>query len=298
MAAGAMQRAAKLLLAALVLLAAAAPPAAAQPPAAGCTLVLPLNASASTLSLDGSAVTAPLTNPLAPAVPGVAVGMEGALTLTLPGGGPCPTTADAVVAALPGATLQTGPSDGPLLLYPSDGLTVRGSRFLCRPPAGWQVYAAPNPTAAAASWLRGPAHPHRLLLPAAHCHLQVRNDLVNLTLRDNFFQVSSSPLAAAPAGAGAFSATLSAMIVNGTVLSASILSPTPETLSMVGLASSNTSAVTAVAQARTCLAGGAAGRWAGCLLVQACWHAPLQLDPAPAAAPALTHAPAPSPLHP
>lgn len=116
--------AARLLATALVLLAAAAPAAVAQQPAAACTLVLPLNASASTLSLEGSAVVAPLTNPLNAAVPGVAVGMEGALTLTLPGAGPCPTTAADVLAVLPGATLQTALPDGPLLLYPSDGYTV------------------------------------------------------------------------------------------------------------------------------------------------------------------------------
>lgn len=107
----------------LLLLAAAAAGAAAQAPGAGCRLPLFLNASASTLSMAGSTVDKPLTIPLTPAFPEAQVGLEGGLTLALPG--PCPTTADGLAAQLAGAALQPSDSAGPLLLYPTTEIKVR-----------------------------------------------------------------------------------------------------------------------------------------------------------------------------
>lgn len=123
------QRRSQMVLAALLLAILALGGAAAQAPVAPCSLVLHLNATASTLSLDGSGVVEPViaAQPLAPAFPAAAVGMEGALTLALPGAGPCPTTTAALAAALAGATLQTVVPAGPLLLYPADGITVSSS---------------------------------------------------------------------------------------------------------------------------------------------------------------------------
>ena len=106
----------------LLLLAAAAAGAAAQAPPAGCRLPLFLNASASTLSMAGSTVDKPLTIPLTPAFPEAQVGLEGALTLALPG--PCPTTADGLAAQLAGAALQPSDAAGPLLLYPTTAIQV------------------------------------------------------------------------------------------------------------------------------------------------------------------------------
>lgn len=110
------------LAAALLALAAGA---AAQAPAAGCRLPLYLNASASTLSLAGSSVDKPVSFALTPAFPDAQVGLEGALTLALPGGGPCPTDAAGLAAQLAGATLQPSDTAGPLLLYPTTQIVVR-----------------------------------------------------------------------------------------------------------------------------------------------------------------------------
>ena len=114
--------AAAAVLAALLLSLAGGAAAQAQP---GCTLMLYLNASASTVSLEGSAVVAPIQQALIPTWPDALVGFEGALTLALPGSGPCPTTAEGVAQQLAGATLQTSPATGPLLLYPTDSIEVR-----------------------------------------------------------------------------------------------------------------------------------------------------------------------------
>lgn len=100
------------------------PVAAAQ----GCTLTLPLNATASAITMNGSAVDT--TKPLAlrvefiPAHPEAAVGFEGALALVLPGADPCPTTAADVLPRLAGAQVQTTSTTGPLLLYPTGGIQV------------------------------------------------------------------------------------------------------------------------------------------------------------------------------
>lgn len=107
-----------------LLAAAAAAGAAAQP----CRLPLYLNATASTISLEGSTVEKPFAFPLTPAFPNAQSGFEGGLTLALPGDGPCPTTANGVLAALAGATLQPSAAAGPLLLYPAQGIEVRGRR--------------------------------------------------------------------------------------------------------------------------------------------------------------------------
>ena len=97
-------------------------------------------------------------------------------------------------------------------------------------------------------------HPLHIFSPLATTYLpaclpQVQNTFVNLTLQDNFFSVGTTPLAAAPGGGGAFTADLSGTIVNGTVISASQFTGT-EVLSMVGLSSTNVSAITAAAQVR------------------------------------------------
>lgn len=115
-----------LLLLAVAAAAQAVPPPAPPAAASGCSIVLRLNASESTLSLDGSGVVEPAiaAQPLTRANPEAVVGLEGALTLVLPGTAACPTTAAAVLAALAGATLQTAAPQGPLLLYPPDGITV------------------------------------------------------------------------------------------------------------------------------------------------------------------------------
>ena len=110
--------------AAAAVLVLAAVGAAAQP----CILVLPLNATASAVSFNGSAVTKPAiaATPLTPAHPEAAVGFEGALALVLPGSGPCPATAADALAQLADATLQTSEAaGGPLTLYPVDGIEVR-----------------------------------------------------------------------------------------------------------------------------------------------------------------------------
>jgi hypothetical protein len=114
--------AAAAVLVALLLASAGSAAAQAQP---GCTLTLYLNASASTVSLEGSAVVAPIQQPLVPTYPDALVGFEGALTLALPFGGPCPTSAEGIVQQLAGATLQTSSATGPLLLYPADSIEVR-----------------------------------------------------------------------------------------------------------------------------------------------------------------------------
>ena len=116
---------------ALALVAGAAAGAAAQAPPsgaagqAGCRVPLFLNASASTLSMEGSAVDKPLPIPLTPAYPNAQLGLEGGLTLALePGpGAACPTTAAGVIQLLANAQLQPADS-GPLLLYPAQGIAV------------------------------------------------------------------------------------------------------------------------------------------------------------------------------
>jgi hypothetical protein len=110
--------------AALVLAAAAALPSATAQAGSGCTLTLYLNASASTITMDGSAVTAPIQQQLVPTYPNALVGFEGALVLSLPSG-PCPSTAAALQQQLAGATLQTTNATGPLLLYPAADIQVR-----------------------------------------------------------------------------------------------------------------------------------------------------------------------------
>lgn len=123
-------------------------------------------------------------------------------------------------------------------------------------------------------------HPLRTFSPLATTYLpaclpQVQNTFVNLTLQDNFFSVGTTPLAAAPGGGGAFTADLSGTIVNGTVISASQFTGT-EVLSMVGLSSTNVSAITAAAQVG-CFAGWGAVCWSrgsGCWLHMFPMHAP------------------------
>ena len=124
--------AAAAVLAALLLASAGGASAQAQP----CTLTLHLNASASTVSLEGSAVVAPIQQALIPTYPDALVGFEGALTLALPGGGPCPATAEAAAQQLAGATLQTTAGTGPLRLYPTDSIEVRPLLLIwqCSPP--------------------------------------------------------------------------------------------------------------------------------------------------------------------
>lgn len=96
--------------------------------AQGCTLTLPLNATASAISMNGSAVDT--TKPLAlrvdfvPAHPEAALGFEGALSLVLAGTDPCPTAAADVLPRLVGAQVQTTDTTGPLLLYPTGGIQV------------------------------------------------------------------------------------------------------------------------------------------------------------------------------
>ncbi|KAL4458955.1 hypothetical protein ABPG75_013820 [Micractinium tetrahymenae] len=174
-----------------------------------CTLTLPLNATASAVSMNGSAVDT--TKPLAmrvtfvPAHPEAAVGFEGALALVLAGADPCPTAAADVLPLLVGAQVQTNSATGPLLLYPTGGIQLNG-----------------NPA------------------------------VVNLTLQENFFAVSSTPLAAAAGGAtGAFSADLTGLNTNGTVLSKSLAASAPEVLSITGMNDTNASAITATVQGST-----------------------------------------------
>lgn len=96
--------------------------------AQGCTLTLSLNATASAITMNGSAVDT--TQPLAlrveflPAHPEAAVGFEGALALVLPGTGSCPTAVADVLPRLVGAQVQTTTATGPLLLYPTGGIQV------------------------------------------------------------------------------------------------------------------------------------------------------------------------------
>ena len=93
--------------------------------------------------------------------------------------------------------------------------------------------------------LRGLAHPY--LAPLA-CPLQLNGGtFVTLTLQGNTLNVSSSPLAAG--GGAGFTTDLTALIVEGTVLSNSSFTGV-ETLSMVGINATNASAVTVATQVR------------------------------------------------
>ena len=83
---------------------------------------------------------------------------------------------------------------------------------------------------------------------------------VTLDLQNNQFNLSSTPLAAAAgaaAGAATFTADLSGVVVEGTVLSTSLIST--ETLPMVGVGATNKTTVVAAAQVRRpagCQVGG------------------------------------------
>jgi len=91
--------------------------------------------------------------------------------------------------------------------------------------------------------------------PAPACFLPAPSDLlaaqvkggtlVTLTLQDNNFQVSSTPLGAAD-GTGAFPTQLTAVIANGTVLSESLIAT--ETLDLSGDNATNASAITVSVQ--------------------------------------------------
>lgn len=241
----------------LLLLVVAAPAASAQ--AAGCTLTLYLNASASTLFMDGSAVVQPIQQPLELTYPDAAIGLNGVVDLVLPSG-PCPTTAAGLEQQLAGATLQTNTSTGPLSLYPAESIQVGL-------PSSWGLRQRSNPTATCCCGSAAPVHPLSILLAmdsiVRYCDslvavcLQLKGaTFVTLDLQANRFSVSSQPLAAAAGGgatAGAYTTPeLRGVIVEGTVLSTSLIST--EVLSMVGENAANTSTVTASVQASPPLA--------------------------------------------
>ncbi|KAL4431621.1 hypothetical protein ABPG77_001463 [Micractinium sp. CCAP 211/92] len=174
--------------------------------AQGCTLTLLLNATASAISMNGSAVDT--TKPLAlrvdfvPAHPEAALGFEGALSLVLAGTDPCPTAAADVLPRLVGAQVQTTDITEPLLLYPTGGIQLNG-----------------NP------------------------------GVVNLTLLENYFAISSTPLV--PAADDAFTTDLTGLSTNGTVLSKSLAAPAPEVLSVTGMNDTKASTVAATVQGST-----------------------------------------------
>lgn len=73
--------------------------------------------------------------------------------------------------------------------------------------------------------------------------------MVNLTLLENHFAISSTPLAAAADGAaGAFTADLTGLNTNGTVLSKSLAAPAAEVLSVTGMNDTSASAISATVQ--------------------------------------------------
>lgn len=89
--------------------------------------------------------------------------------------------------------------------------------------------------------------------------------VVNLTLLENYFAISSTPLAAAAGGgAGAFTADLTGLNTNGTVLSQSLAAPAPEVLSVTGMNDTNASAVAATVQVGPRRGAGGMAAVAGC----------------------------------
>lgn len=115
-----------------------------------------------------------------------------------------------------------------------------------RPPALMFAFGAGALLLVMSHALLSSAHPPPLQLNGA--------TFVTLTLQGNKFNVSSSPLAAgAGSSGGSFSTDLTGLIVEGTVLSNSSFTGV-ETLSMVGINATNTSAATVTTQ--VCRAGG------------------------------------------
>lgn len=97
--------------------------------------------------------------------------------------------------------------------------------------------------------------------------------MVNLTLQANRFELSGVPLAAAPGGAtNAFAADMEARIVEGTVLSQSLIAT--ETLTMVGVGATNASTVAASVQASKRALGGGWAAVGGCGAGGACCWQP------------------------
>lgn len=109
-----------------------------------------------------------------------------------------------------------------------------------RPPALMFAFGAGALLFVMSHALLSSAHPPPLQLNGA--------TFVTLTLQGNKFNVSSSPLAAgAGSSGGSFSTDLTGLIVEGTVLSNSSFTGV-ETLSMVGINATNTSAATVTTQ--------------------------------------------------
>lgn len=108
--------------AALLLVALAAPASAQKAAAGGCELSLWANPVSSSFKLGGEVVE-PVSMALDPTHPEAKVGLQGRVVLSLAGA--CPEDAAALEAALLDAVFKTS-ADSPLLLYPSEGYTVRG----------------------------------------------------------------------------------------------------------------------------------------------------------------------------
>jgi hypothetical protein len=136
----------------------------------GCTLTLYLNASASSVSMDGSAVVLPIQQALLPAYPEALVGFEGSLALVLPSG-PCPSSAAGLEQQLAGATLQTTNATGPLQLYPTESIELQGSTFVTLDLQANQFAVTSQPLAAAPGGGAG-----------AYTTSELRGDIVNGTV--------------------------------------------------------------------------------------------------------------------
>lgn len=124
----------------------------------GCTLTLYLNASASTVSMAGSAVVLPIQQALVPAYPEALVGFEGSLALVLPSG-PCPSSAAGLEQQLAGATLQTTNATGPLQLYPAESIEVSGCGTLLRDGTDAASSERSDASSLPPSTLNHPHHP-------------------------------------------------------------------------------------------------------------------------------------------
>lgn len=106
-----------------------------------CQLAFTANPQLSTLSLGGGVVT-PLPAPLVPTNPDAVLGLQGAAAAAVPGA--CPTEgAQAFIQQLDGAQLLTTAELGPLVLFPSEGIAVRGQVEVLSDPLSAALQASP-----------------------------------------------------------------------------------------------------------------------------------------------------------